>query len=41
MFHEQLQYEETTWTPYMNVMLGVAGKTGTIGNFMCLYGEGA
>lgn len=40
MFHEHVQDEETTWTPYLNVKLGVAGKTGTIGNFMRLYGEG-
>lgn len=40
LFHEHLQDGETTWTPYLNATLGVAGKTGSIGDFIRLYGEG-
>jgi len=40
MFHEHLQNEETTWTPYINTTLGVVGKTGNIGDSIRLYGEG-
>lgn len=40
MFHEHLQNGETTWTPYLNTSLGVAAITGTVGDFIRLYGEG-
>lgn len=40
MFHEHVQEQETTWTPYLNAALGVAGKTGCIGGSILLYGEG-
>lgn len=40
MFHEHVHEQETTWTPYLNATLGVAGKTGSIGDSILLYGEG-
>lgn len=39
MFHEHLQNQETTWTPYLNATLGVAGNTGRVGDYIQLYGE--
>lgn len=40
MFHEHLQNQETTWSPYLNSTFGVAGKTGQVGDSIRLYGEG-
>lgn len=40
LFHEHLQDGETTWSPYLNATLEAAGKTGSIGDFNRLYGEG-
>lgn len=40
MFQEHFQNQGTTWTPYLNTTLGVAGMTGTVGEFIRLYGEG-
>lgn len=40
MFHEHLFDAETTWSPYVNATLGVSGNTGSVGNFIRLYGEG-
>ncbi|MFH5831959.1 hypothetical protein ACG2F4_04625 [Halalkalibaculum sp. DA3122] len=40
MFHEHLQNQETTWSPYLNATFGVAGKTGWVGDAVRLYGEG-
>lgn len=39
MFHEHIQDEETTWSPYLNTTLGISGITGTIGENIRLYGE--
>lgn len=40
MFHEHIQNGETTWTPYSNVSVGLAGVSGNIGDHIRLYGEG-
>lgn len=40
MFNEHVQENETTWTPYSNVSLGMIGVARTINDFMRLYGEG-
>ncbi|MBR9860395.1 hypothetical protein GYB22_06535 [bacterium] len=39
MFFEHVMNEETTWSPYTNVQLGLVGVGGMVGN-MRLYGEG-
>lgn len=40
MFHEHIQEDRTTWSPYLNATLGVAALTGSIGNSIRLYSEG-
>ena len=40
MFYEHPVNNETTWTIYSNLGLGIIGVSGTIQNFMRLYGEG-
>lgn len=40
MFHEHIDDQESTWSPYLNSTLGIATNTGTIGNSIRLYGEG-
>lgn len=40
MFHEHVQGQETTWTPYLNFTLGLVGRSGLVGDSIQLYGEG-
>jgi len=40
MFYEHVKGNETTWTPYSNVSLGLIGVGGKAGDFIRLYGEG-
>ncbi len=46
MYLEHLDFDSPdsegvlTWTPYSNVMLGLAGFSGMVGNHFKLYGEG-
>jgi len=40
MFYEHVKNNETTWTPYSNVSLGLIGVGGKAGDFIRLYGEG-
>jgi len=40
MFHEHLDGEVMTWTPYINTTLGVVSMTGRVGDAIRLYGEG-
>ena len=40
MFNEHLNNNETTWTPYSNISLGLIGVAGKVGDFIRLYGEG-
>ena len=40
MFHENVQNTVSTWTPYLNMSLGLIGVSGNIGDYIRLYGEG-
>ncbi len=40
MFLQHPEGSSTTWTPYGNVTAGLIGVSGTIRNFIRLYGEG-
>ena len=40
MFNQHPENNETTWTPYSNVSLGVIGVGGKVGEHIRLYGEG-
>jgi len=40
IFNENIQNNETVWTPYSNISLGLVGLAGTINNRIRLYGEG-
>jgi len=40
MFNEHVKNNETTWTPYSNISLGLIGVAGKVGDFIRLYGEG-
>jgi hypothetical protein len=40
MFFEHIKDEETTWTPYSNLSIGIIGVGGKVGDFIRLYGEG-
>ena len=46
MYFEHLQFDTPdssgiqTWTPYSNIMLGMAGFSGVVANHFKLYGEG-
>src|SRR5690625_6153778 len=40
MFHEHLDGEVMTWTPYINTTLGVVSMTGRVGDAIRLYGAG-
>ena len=40
MFHQHPKDNETTWSPYSNVSLGLIGVGGIGGEFVRLYGEG-
>ncbi len=40
MYNENIQNNETAWSPYSNVSLGLIGVSGKIGNYIRLYGEG-
>jgi hypothetical protein len=40
MFNEHVKNNETTWTPYSNMSLGLIGSAGKVGDYIRLYGEG-
>ena len=40
MWNQHVQDQETTWSPYSNVSLGLVGAGQQIGNSIRLYGEG-
>ncbi len=40
MFNQHPENNETTWTPYSNVSVGVIGVGGMVGEHIRLYGEG-
>ena len=40
MFYQHPKGNETTWSPYSNITLGVLGVGGKAGEFIRLYGEG-
>ena len=40
MFNEHVKNNETTWTPYFNISLGLIGVAGKVGDYIRLYGEG-
>lgn len=40
MFNEHIKNNETRWTPYSNISLGLIGVAGKVGNYIRLYGEG-
>lgn len=40
MFNEHIQNEETTWSPYSNITLGVVANAGKVGEHIRLYVEG-
>ncbi|MBL7104991.1 MAG: hypothetical protein ISS18_11745 [Bacteroidales bacterium] len=40
MFNEHVKNNETTWTPYSNISLGLIGVAGKVCDFIRLYGEG-
>lgn len=39
-FHEHVQNNETTWTPYFNTSLGLVAVSGTVADVIRLYSEG-
>jgi len=40
MFNEHVENNETTWSPYSNISLGLIGVGGYVGDNIKLYGEG-
>ena len=40
MYNQNTQNNETAWSPYSNVSLGLVGVSGKIGKSIRLYGEG-
>ena len=40
MFNQHIENNETTWTPYSNLSIGVLGISGKVGEHIRLYGEG-
>jgi hypothetical protein len=40
MFNEHVKNNETIWTPYSNISLGLVGVAGKVGDDIKLYGEG-
>lgn len=39
LFHEHVQEQEDNMAPYLNATLGVAGKTGSIGDYPAIWGK--
>lgn len=40
MFYQHVKDNETTWSPYSNITLGLIGVGGRVAEFIRLYGEG-
>lgn len=40
MYNEYVKNQETVWTPYSNLMLGLVSGRTKIADAICLYGEG-
>ena len=40
MFYQHVKDNETTWSPYSNISLGLIGVGGYVADFIKLYGEG-